>query len=409
MLFLRDIDGDVRIRCLSCGHEGRLLRADLVRRFGPGYPVLSLAPHFRCSRCHSRDTESRPFAAAAPPQPAAEPPATPAAVPWTADTLLNSLLESLDEPDVPAPAAAEDEDEDEAEEIAGEDEPRDLPFARPAAAEPEGEEEDEKEEEGEEGAEEDIAVDRTLAALRAFIGDGIGDGVGPGDVEPSEEPAAGTGAVAAEGPAAEDGGFPPDADTPEAFFRGLGRQDEGGAAPEESTAAAEAGEPVEGEPEAEEVEEVTDEEILDFAIRDREAPPAADEENEEPPLDLVDVVPEGEDDPARPDLFAETLANLRDLVGDDGKDERRDEPAPGRPEEAEEVRPAPVRAAPLSMAASLAALRELVEKAAQEDEPPARPRRPPPPKPRPPERPFSETLAALRGMLDLDRDEEPKR
>lgn len=61
MLFLRDIDVDVMMRCRACGHEGTLPRADLERRFGPGYPVLSLAPHFRCSKCNSRDVESRPL------------------------------------------------------------------------------------------------------------------------------------------------------------------------------------------------------------------------------------------------------------------------------------------------------------------------------------------------------------
>lgn len=60
MLFLRDIDVDVLMRCRACGHEGTLPRLELERRFGPGYPVLSLAPHFRCSKCHSRDVESRP-------------------------------------------------------------------------------------------------------------------------------------------------------------------------------------------------------------------------------------------------------------------------------------------------------------------------------------------------------------
>jgi len=60
MLFLRDIDVDVHLRCCSCGHGGALPRALLVRRFGPNYPVLSIAPHYRCSRCDSRDTESRP-------------------------------------------------------------------------------------------------------------------------------------------------------------------------------------------------------------------------------------------------------------------------------------------------------------------------------------------------------------
>jgi hypothetical protein len=63
MLFLRDIDADVQLRCLACGHGGVLPRAILERRFGPNYPVLSIAPHYRCSRCDSRDIESRPILA----------------------------------------------------------------------------------------------------------------------------------------------------------------------------------------------------------------------------------------------------------------------------------------------------------------------------------------------------------
>ncbi|WP_448203554.1 hypothetical protein [Azospirillum sp. sgz302134] len=60
MLYLRDIEVDVHVRCRTCGHEGVLPRADMSRRFGPNYPVLSIAPHYRCSKCDSRDTESRP-------------------------------------------------------------------------------------------------------------------------------------------------------------------------------------------------------------------------------------------------------------------------------------------------------------------------------------------------------------
>ncbi|MFP5511490.1 MAG: hypothetical protein ACLGJC_00140 [Alphaproteobacteria bacterium] len=67
MLFLRDIDADVQLRCRACGHGGVLPRAMLERRFGPNYPVLSIAPHYRCSRCDSRDIESRPILAAPPP------------------------------------------------------------------------------------------------------------------------------------------------------------------------------------------------------------------------------------------------------------------------------------------------------------------------------------------------------
>ncbi|WP_162488078.1 hypothetical protein [Azospirillum lipoferum] len=66
MLFLRDIDADVQLRCRACGHGGVLPRAMLERRFGPNYPVLSIAPHYRCSRCDSRDIESRPILAPPP-------------------------------------------------------------------------------------------------------------------------------------------------------------------------------------------------------------------------------------------------------------------------------------------------------------------------------------------------------
>ncbi|KAA0575544.1 hypothetical protein [Azospirillum sp. Sh1] len=66
MLFLRDIDADVQLRCRACGHGGVLPRAMLERRFGPNYPVLSIAPHYRCSRCDSRDIESRPILAEPP-------------------------------------------------------------------------------------------------------------------------------------------------------------------------------------------------------------------------------------------------------------------------------------------------------------------------------------------------------
>ena len=86
MLFLRDIDADVQLRCRACGHGGVLPRAMLERRFGPNYPVLSIAPHYRCSRCDSRDIESRPILA--------EPPAA------------NLSTAGNDEPSFDAPLAA---------------------------------------------------------------------------------------------------------------------------------------------------------------------------------------------------------------------------------------------------------------------------------------------------------------
>ena len=58
MLYLRDLDVDVLIRCRACGHEGVLPHAEALRRFGASYPVLSIAPHYRCSACNARDAES---------------------------------------------------------------------------------------------------------------------------------------------------------------------------------------------------------------------------------------------------------------------------------------------------------------------------------------------------------------
>ncbi|WP_029010693.1 hypothetical protein [Azospirillum halopraeferens] len=471
MLFLRDIDGDVRLRCLSCGHEGVQTRAALLRRFGPGYPVLSLAPHFRCSRCRSRDVESRPIVAPPPVPPVpdgddadagalaaiaalrsfaaavrgdvgpetdraamdrgetagaemiradeeAEPRGRASTGGWTADALLNDLLDSIAEED------AEPEPERDAD---PEPEPEPVPAPEPEPADESGDEAD--------------PLENALAALRA-----LGADTGPGDVD--EAPPA----------------MPEEPDTPEAFFRGLGRFDAGAPVEDEdevdgdddpldetiAALRALAG-PADAGSDAEEVrdeddeeEEFSDEEILSFAIRDPEAEPAAEtgDDGDDDVLDLVDVVPEPEPEPdetpepgpAPPaDVFEETLAALRGLVGVDApparpappepepepepeaapepEPESESEPEPG--DEPEDAAPAPVvpvaapsRPQPMSMEASLAALREMVEKAAAEEEPPARPKRPhkAKPAPHPPERPFSETLAALRGMLDLDKD-----
>ncbi len=94
MLFLRDIDADVQLRCRDCGHGGVLPRAMLERRFGPNYPVLSIAPHYRCSRCDSRDIESRPILAepstAGPPAASNDEPSFDAPL-----AALNGLLASL--------------------------------------------------------------------------------------------------------------------------------------------------------------------------------------------------------------------------------------------------------------------------------------------------------------------------
>ncbi|MBK1838966.1 hypothetical protein JHL17_16235 [Azospirillum sp. YIM B02556] len=93
MLFLRDIDADVQLRCRGCGHGGVLPRAMLERRFGPNYPVLSIAPHYRCSRCDSRDIESRPILST---PPAAHPAAVNDEPSFDAPlAALNGLLASL--------------------------------------------------------------------------------------------------------------------------------------------------------------------------------------------------------------------------------------------------------------------------------------------------------------------------
>lgn len=112
MLYLRDIEVDVDVRCCACGHEGVLPRAAMLRRFGPNYPVLSIAPHYRCSRCDSRDTESRP---AAPPVTLGADVATEDAPPSFAGPLaaLQGLLDAVrgrgdeeEEHEAPLPALA---------------------------------------------------------------------------------------------------------------------------------------------------------------------------------------------------------------------------------------------------------------------------------------------------------------
>lgn len=130
MLFLRDIDGDVLIRCRACGHSGVLPHARMERMFGPSYPVLSIAPHFRCSRCDSRDTESLP----APPQPIAEPAREPDATPFARPEPARQVLDAAaiaallgitpaeavqdddsrgaaEEPEPPEPVTSDDTDE----------------------------------------------------------------------------------------------------------------------------------------------------------------------------------------------------------------------------------------------------------------------------------------------------------
>lgn len=109
MLYLRDIDVDVHVRCCACGHSGTLPRAMLERRFGPNYPVLSIAPHYRCSVCDSRDTESRP----APPETIEPMPAPAMEEAPSFDGPLAALRGLLDAARSGRPDGDEDEYEDE--------------------------------------------------------------------------------------------------------------------------------------------------------------------------------------------------------------------------------------------------------------------------------------------------------
>lgn len=114
MLYLRDIDVDVHVRCCACGHSGVLPRAMLERRFGPNYPVLSIAPHYRCSVCDSRDTESRP----APPETIEPMPAPAMEEAPSFDGPLAALRGLLDAARGGRPDGDEDEYEDENEDTA---------------------------------------------------------------------------------------------------------------------------------------------------------------------------------------------------------------------------------------------------------------------------------------------------
>lgn len=364
MLFLRDIQVDIQMRCRGCGHEGVLARRDLERRFGPNYPVLSIAPHYRCSRCGSKEVESGPAPNAG---------ASFTAGPGADDArkgaggamgVLEGLLASVrgeravhdarnvpmdveEPPPPPAPPPADEDDfdallaklapprrdtvepEDEApEDLAPEgDAPEDR---TPAVAEPDAPPAP--------AAEEQSPFDETLAALRALTSD-------------------------------------------------LYEEDE-------------EDEPAE---EIEDLDEIPDEEIVSFAIRD---PDLRSDPDDLPPGD-ADIGEDAEDEDAE-----DEDAEDEDAEDEDGEDEREVEPF------STFRRPPP---APGSLDESLAALRALVEKAAANEPEPRRDERPEEPDPdeavpeepaeeEPPvlktsqERSLEETLAQLRGMLDLDKD-----
>ncbi|HYH37710.1 MAG TPA: hypothetical protein VD860_05775 [Azospirillum sp.] len=369
MLFLRDIQVDIQMRCRGCGHEGVLARPDLERRFGPNYPVLSIAPHYRCSRCNSKDVESGPapnassaFTAApatpedfggalgalqglldsvrGQPEPAAQAPRDDVQD-LMGDDLLDTMVEEPEEDAAPpppqAPSIIETREEPEADEF-------DELFAKLVAARAQDDGKDEEEPEPAPPlppAPADSPFDETLAALRALTAEPEAED--DETDEPTDEP-------------------PLYDETAEALDEALDALDEP----------------------PEDLDDIPDEEILSFAIRDpdaRAAPEPLDEEPEEP------------------------------------EEEEEDEPDDGEPLDlAAYRRPPPEHG---SLDESLAALRALVEKAAEEPEPEPKkkPRTrapivedepaeepPPPPVKTAQEKSLEETLAQLRGMLDLDKD-----
>lgn len=335
MLFLRDIDTDVDIRCRDCGHGGVLGHAMLVRRFGPNYPVLSLAPHYRCSRCDSRDTECRP---AQPPEPVtlpeAEEPDENAAVFDATIAALRGLVDAAhDSRAGPAAALAPDPDDAEPDGM----DPDDT-VVRPRHREPLWDDleppppvENEREPEPSAAQEPaDTGLPPEFAALfeRAYADDPEEDEEPA--TPPRDRPVFSMGWDEEDGPDGRADGDDPDAET----FRP----------------------PPDGTEEMDDTKddvEPSEAEILSFAIRDRDE----------------DIAPRSRR-PAR-------------AVEEDDSD------------------------ATLSMQRTLAALRGMIESAAAEPgdvPPPKAPPQPQPAKPAPAAGAASldDTLAKLRGLLDLD-------
>ncbi|HYG89740.1 MAG TPA: hypothetical protein VD978_26185 [Azospirillum sp.] len=353
MLFLRDIQVDIQMRCRRCGHAGLLARPDLERRFGPNYPVLSIAPHYRCSRCDSKDVESRPALKSRPPIPAAEeqhgfdgalgapqgllqsihtesPTDDSGVQNLMDDELLDTMAEeqAVEEANFDLSIAAlrslADEDE--------EDEPAGLPLAtvydEPVDEEPKPEEEPDD-------APAEALSNQMLAALHALFAE------------------------------------PTPADT--------GDEDR-----EEET--------------PDDLDDVPAEEILSFAVRDPDFRRDADTEppdlDAEPDPEESTPEPESEPEPepfrrrpAPSGSFDESLAALRALV---------------EKAAAEQPEPEPRSAAP-----PLAAVEEPDEAAKAAIEPsakdePGEDKEPPAPYKTAQEKSLEETLAQLRGMLDLD-------
>lgn len=398
MLFLRDLQVDIQMRCRGCGHDAVLARHDLERRFGPNYPVLSIGPHYRCSRCNSREVESAPAGASV--LQAAEAPAedfsgalgalqglldSMRAGPHAADDvhdlmgddLLDTMVEEpAGEPPAPPPdnrrlEEAGDEEFDELfsklaavrthDHARDDEEDQDLPEAPPPPPPPPP-------------ASADSPFDETLAALRALTADDDDDWADDATEDGADQHRTGRGG---EDDWADDSDAEAEGEAHPLYDEHAEALDEGPGA----------------------LDDIPDEEILSFAIRD-------------------------------PD------ARGRAAVGSDAMDDAPRRPLAAGDEEEEEGEPldlAHYRRPPPehgSLDESLAALRALVEKAAAEPEPeprkrtrhrpaasdgvdaappPAVPSTPTPAPPAPPvrtaqEKSLEDTLAQLRGMLDLDKD-----
>lgn len=433
ILFLRDIDVDIQMRCRTCGHEGLLARGDLERRFGPSYPVLSIAPHYRCSRCHSKDVESSPGPLATPPDQHA---------PRDEDTVdagiaaLQGLLNAVRADRAPAGKDAADEDEDDIVDL--------MPQLREA--------------EVEEDADDDL-FERTMASLRS-----VAHSAPDGDDDAGEVRAPEPDTVAAEDEdipfdrslaalrdlieADEPGDDGPEDDGPEDD----GPEENG---PEEDGVDPAAPSPPPPDPRAVIAELMEEEEEREPFFRPRESVPPSASEMELSLAALRALVekaaedgPEPESDADGPDAappepepaararhagdgdepFDETIAALRSLIADRHRDADEDGDGDGDeppPDEDDAVEGEPESLDDITEDEILSfAIRdpELASPELESDdggmdrnpddvehgEPafPAMHAEPPPPVP-PPARTshLNETLAKLRGMLELDRPE----
>ncbi|HYH19278.1 MAG TPA: hypothetical protein VD995_11740 [Azospirillum sp.] len=417
ILFLRDIDVDILMRCRSCGHEGLLTRGDLERRFGPSYPVLSIAPHYRCSRCHSKDVESSPGPLAAPPADlhatrdedtvdagiaalqglldavrGDRPAAVEDAIEEAEDDVVD-LMPHLREAEAKAEIDADDdlfertmaslrtvahpERNDDGEEALAQAAPEPEAEAEIDAAENVGDDEDE-----DEGEDDDAPFDRSLAALRDLIGDEPHTDEEPYEDAPAEPfperaPGDARAAVAeiVEGEHEEEG---------EPFFRPRESAPPSASEMELSLAALRA--------------------LVEKAAQD--TPPPAPEPEAEEPEPHAPAEPEpaahGDDEP-----FDETIAALRSLIADRHRDADEDADEPPPDDEEEPVEDEPESLDDISESEILSFTIRDPELAPDEEA--GETEHGPSPDPAPPKEPpartshLNETLAKLRGMLELDR------